>query len=368
MERIKAEFVGRVDDLPVRTDVELIGRYLGAKGEEDKQPVGAAERRLHYLDAPPPFWIELGCGDADITGQLGLAHPDVRILALEVDKGQVETNLEKKRKDGQFPLNVDFGLAGMEDMSGVVPEDGVADAVVMLKSLHHVSDLERGFEEVYRVLKKPGGRLYLSEPLFAGDFHANVLEVVMKDRVEEMQHRAVDAFEAIRKQIAVDPSTTEGGSGKFALEAEVHYNIRQVFPRGYDDFLEKLGKASGADGGDGGHHHDHHGHDHRGHHHGHSHQHRASEEEDGKGEGADASRRDAEDEHEHEHSPDSRGPHGHGHSHSHGHAHHHHHHHHAMDEGIERQLRKTFAEHTTDPETGEAQFLMALRADVLVAK
>jgi len=108
--------------------------------------------------------LELGCGSAVITRDIAEKGKNRRITALEVDEAAHANNLQIT----DLP-NVAFVLAGAED---IPLDDETVDVAFMFKSLHHVPvDLMgQAMHEIRRVLK-PGGQLYVSEPVFAGDFN-----------------------------------------------------------------------------------------------------------------------------------------------------------------------------------------------------
>jgi SAM-dependent methyltransferase len=109
--------------------------------------------------------LELGCGRAWMTRRLAEDFPVRRIIATEVDRVQHERN----RAIDDLP-KVIFRYGGME-ATGLT--DGSVDIALMLKSLHHVPTalMDRGFDELHRVLR-PGGLVYISEPVYAGAFNA----------------------------------------------------------------------------------------------------------------------------------------------------------------------------------------------------
>lgn len=104
--------------------------------------------------------LELGCGKAEKTRII--AEKAASVLALEVD----EIQLAKLTDD--LP-NVRFMHGGAEKIPAA---DASFDLVLMFKSLHHVPAelMDEAFTEIYRVLK-PGGFVYISEPVYAGDFN-----------------------------------------------------------------------------------------------------------------------------------------------------------------------------------------------------
>ena len=151
--------------------------------------------------------VELGCGTALVTRKLAEAWPTANIIAAEVDVTQHNKNLAISDLH-----NVTFQLAGMESIN---VDDSSIDAVIMLKSLHHVPGhlLERGFAEVHRILR-PGGQLYISEPVFDGDFN----EILRLFNDEEQVRQS--AFDATVKAVE---------SGQFKLVSETHFLSKSVF-------------------------------------------------------------------------------------------------------------------------------------------
>lgn len=104
--------------------------------------------------------IELGCGAAQLVRSLMLRWPGCTATALEVDARQHAKNLEKPQE------RLTFVAAGAE----AIPEaDARYDLALMLKSLHHVPQplMATALGEVARVLR-PGGHLYVSEPVYGG--------------------------------------------------------------------------------------------------------------------------------------------------------------------------------------------------------
>lgn len=106
--------------------------------------------------------LELGCGKAGKTRIV--AQNAASVLALEVDKIQLANNMEI----AGLP-NINFGHGGAENIPA---PDSSFDIILMLRSLHHVPIelMDQAFSEIHRVLK-PGGIVYISEPVFAGDFN-----------------------------------------------------------------------------------------------------------------------------------------------------------------------------------------------------
>ena len=112
------------------------------------------------LPNPGPHIIELGCGAARMAQGLLQRWPSVDYVGLEVDAIQHQRNL-------QAPLpGMRFIAASAQDIPF---EDARFDLALMLKSLHHVplDLLSQALQEAARVLR-PGGHLYVSEPVYDG--------------------------------------------------------------------------------------------------------------------------------------------------------------------------------------------------------
>jgi SAM-dependent methyltransferase len=161
--------------------------------------------------------LELGCGSAEITRDIATSGVGRKITALEVD----EIAYDKARQITDLP-NVTFGLAGAQE---IPLEDGSVDVVFMFKSLHHVPlDLmDQSMREIRRVLQ-PGGLVYISEPVFAGDFN----EILRLFHDEQAVREA--AFNAVKK--AVD-------EGLFVLVDETFFNSPMKFDS-FEDFENRV--------------------------------------------------------------------------------------------------------------------------------
>jgi SAM-dependent methyltransferase len=132
--------------------------------------------------------IEIGCGNAALARALLAAHPGSRVTGLEVDARQHAKNLAAPQ------AGLSFVAAGAQELPF---EDASFDLAIMLKSLHHVPVplMAQALGEVARVLR-PGGHLYVSEPVFAGPFN----EVVRLFNDEQVVRAAAQAAldEALR--------------------------------------------------------------------------------------------------------------------------------------------------------------------------
>jgi SAM-dependent methyltransferase len=161
--------------------------------------------------------LELGCGSAQITRDIATAGPDRRVTAFEVDEIAHRKNLQIT----DLP-NVTFGLAGAQD---IPLDDDSVDVVFMFKSLHHVplELMDQSMREIRRVLT-PGGRVYISEPVFAGEFN----EILRLFHDERKVREA--AFNTVKK--AVD-------EGLFNLVEETFFNSPMHF-ESFADFENRI--------------------------------------------------------------------------------------------------------------------------------
>lgn len=161
--------------------------------------------------------LELGCGAANVTRLLAERFPVTGIVATEVDRVQHQKNLQIT----DLP-KVTFKYGGAEHID--LPDASV-DAVIMLKSLHHVpTDLmEQGFTEIARVLK-PGGLAYISEPVYAGEFN-QILRLFNDEKVVREA-----AFAATQRAVE---------SGLLELVEEIFFEAESRFV-GWEGFEQRI--------------------------------------------------------------------------------------------------------------------------------
>lgn len=156
--------------------------------------------------------LELGCGAAQLTRLIAEGGADRRVIALEVDRIQHELNLAID----DLP-NVRFELAGAQ---AIPLADASMDRVFMFKSLHHVpaAVMDDALAEIARVLR-PGGLLYVSEPIYDGDFN-DILKLFNDER--EVRRAA---FAAEQRALA---------QGLFELQGQHFFRA----PMHFDDFAD----------------------------------------------------------------------------------------------------------------------------------
>ncbi|MCA0244898.1 MAG: methyltransferase domain-containing protein [Proteobacteria bacterium] len=150
-----------------------------------------------WVPLPGAQVIELGCGAAALARQLVARFAGAHVTALEVDERQHAKNLAAPA------AGIRFVAAGAQ----AVPfGDGGFDLALMLKSLHHVPRplMGQALAEAARVLR-PGGHLYVSEPVYAGALN-DLVKLYNEERaVREAAQAALDAalqtgpWEAVRE-------------------------------------------------------------------------------------------------------------------------------------------------------------------------
>ena len=167
--------------------------------------------------------IELGCGAAGLARKLLLRHPDSRVTGLEVDERQHAKNLAAPQPGLHFAAGV---------AQAIPLADASFDLALMLKSLHHVpvASMAQALIEVARVLR-PGGQLYVSEPVYDGGLNALVRLYNDEGVVRAAAQAALD--DALR-------------SGSWAQVAERRFNMPAAF-KDFADFELRMMRPTFAD-------------------------------------------------------------------------------------------------------------------------
>jgi len=202
--------MSRMDRMtPMRISDAAGGPVLDERALLDALPLAAADGAARAL--------ELGCGTARQTRLLAAGGRFASVLALEVDRRQHDKNLAIDDLPG-----VRFALGAAQDIPAA---DASVDAVFLFKSLHHVpvQELGQAFREMHRVLA-PGGLVYISEPVFGGDYNE-----IMRLFHDEREVREA-AFEATRDAVE---------AGLFALESQTFFRARVKF-KSFADFEQKV--------------------------------------------------------------------------------------------------------------------------------
>jgi SAM-dependent methyltransferase len=156
--------------------------------------------------------VDVGCGGGALVREL--AALGARPIGIEISEEQLAG--ARARDDGSGPPY----LVGRAEALPL--EDGSVDVVVFMRSLHHVppEHLEAGLREARRVLR-PGGAVYVAEPLAQGDFFD--LTSLVEDELEvrrAAQAALADAGRAgLERAVTVDYEVTVCLAGVEAFRA-----------------------------------------------------------------------------------------------------------------------------------------------------
>jgi len=108
--------------------------------------------------------LEVGCGTGYISLNLSLAEDLIdELYACDISQGMVETYLKNA---------CDLGIkatARRSELESLAYQDNEFDMVVGHAILHHIPDVRRALEEIYRVLVPGGICMLAGEPTRAGD-------------------------------------------------------------------------------------------------------------------------------------------------------------------------------------------------------
>lgn len=168
--------------------------------------------------------IELGCGNAQLARRLLQRWPQCRITGFEVDAVQHAKNLAMPQ-DG-----LTFVAAGAQ---AVPLAEASVDLTLMLKSLHHVPmmAMDQALGEVARVVR-PGGHLYVSEPIYGGAMN----ELVRLYNDEGVVRPAAQA--------ALDRALSNGQHWEAVTERRF---AQEAHFASFDDFAQRMMYPSFAD-------------------------------------------------------------------------------------------------------------------------
>jgi SAM-dependent methyltransferase len=168
--------------------------------------------------------VEAGCGNARLLRQLLQRHPMATGVGLEVDRVQHARNL----------ATPEARLCFIEAGAQAIPlPDADADLALMLKSLHHVpvALMDTALAELARVVR-PGGWLYVSEPIYGGALN----EIVRLYNDEGPVRREAQA--------ALDRAVADGVRWQAAAERRFAQPVRY---RDFGDFAQRMLYPSFAD-------------------------------------------------------------------------------------------------------------------------
>jgi hypothetical protein len=129
--------------------------------------------------------LDVGCGHGRLTRELAVLG--ARVTGIEVSEQQLAA--ARAADDGTRGTRYLVGRA-----EAIPLPDASFDLVVFRASLHHVAveQMPAALREAARVVR-PGGLVYVAEPLAEGDFYALVSIVDDEDEVRDAAQRALAA-------------------------------------------------------------------------------------------------------------------------------------------------------------------------------
>jgi SAM-dependent methyltransferase len=139
--RAMAPTRAEIASLPLSSNSKIVGELLAKAG-------GSA--------------LDIGCGDGTVTRLLATRFSPV--TGIDVKAKKID---EAKAAAAEAGVKVDFLVASGD----AIPfADRHFDVVAFSNSLHHMPDAAAALREATRVLR-PGGRLYIMEPVPSGNYH-----------------------------------------------------------------------------------------------------------------------------------------------------------------------------------------------------
>jgi len=139
--------------------------------------------------------VDVGCGGGALVR--ALTERGARVTGIEISESQLAPALEQDSASGARYL---IGRAERLPL-----DDASVDIVVFMRSLHHVpvADLDGALAQARRVIR-PGGAVYVAEPLAEGDFFE--LTRLVEDEIEV--RAAAQAALAEASRAGLDRATT----------------------------------------------------------------------------------------------------------------------------------------------------------------
>lgn len=148
--------------------------------------------------------LDIGCGDGRFTRVLaGLFS---KVAGIDVKEHKIKEAADTAKAEG---LDIDFRTASGQE---VPYDDQSFDVVAFSNSLHHMPDPAGALAEASRVLK-PGGLLYIMEPVPSGTYH---------EATKLVNDETIVRTDAYKAMMALD------GKG-FTHKTEIMYRARREF-------------------------------------------------------------------------------------------------------------------------------------------
>jgi len=158
--------------------------------------------------------VDIGCGGGALVR--ALCDRGARVIGVEISESQMADAVEQ---DGGRGARYVVGRAERLPL-----DDASADIVVFMRSLHHVpvGDLGAALAEARRVIR-PGGSVYVAEPLAEGDFFelTRIVDDETEVRAAAQQAVADAALAGLERASTVDYDVPLSVAGMPALRARI---------------------------------------------------------------------------------------------------------------------------------------------------
>jgi SAM-dependent methyltransferase len=136
--------------------------------------------------------LDIGCGGGALVRQL--AGRGARVVGIEISAEQLAPALAGARGEPEAARGEPETARYLIGSAQALPlADATVDLAVFMRTLHHVPprELLQALREARRVLR-PGGVVYVAEPLTEGDFYALTTLVEDELEVRRAAERAID--------------------------------------------------------------------------------------------------------------------------------------------------------------------------------
>lgn len=178
---------------------------------------------------------DIGCGEGSLTRMM--TRHGANVIGVECSKSQLE------RARAAKPAGNEIYYEGVgEDMSF---EDNKLDVIVFFNSLHHINidNQEQALAEARRVLK-PGGMVYICEPVASGEHFELMQPVHDETKVRDAAYQAIQ--KADKHGLTPEREVTYIHMAMYPDYAAFRDRILAINPElenGFDDLNEDLMKS-----------------------------------------------------------------------------------------------------------------------------
>ncbi len=124
-------------------------RYLREAKKSSRSRFVSFLNQLKKLDVKGKY-LEVGCGPGILTQIVARQHPEAEIIATDVSPEMLR--LAKQDLDEDLKERVSYGIADACDMDSL-REYGTFDLIYTTFTLHHWSNAEAGFRNLYQLLE-----------------------------------------------------------------------------------------------------------------------------------------------------------------------------------------------------------------------